>query len=88
MKYQLQFNNTKLTFKTETQGLNALISKWYYDKFPYRWHNDPYGNTVLNDDFLAEYNKRKLHLIETFQPKLREYGIIQFEGYTLSVVSD
>ena len=90
MKYQLTLpNKQKLIFKTLREGFVAITSKWYYDKFPYRWRIDEYGNNVIQDDFLLDYNLRKDAFIEKHTDELQEIGqSVTLDDLTLTVVDD
>ena len=78
--YQLTVGNTKLKFETKTEAINAMLSKWYYDRFPYRWYTDMWGNTLITDDWIAEYNHRREKLWPRFETALAETGVITFDG--------
>ena len=85
MQYQLIINNIKLNFETKEEGLNALISKWYYDRFPYRWYTDMYGNTLIKDDWIGEYNHRRGPLMERLSRQLDVHGCATLDGFKLIV---
>jgi len=86
--YQLTVGNTKLKFETKEQGLKALISKWYYDRFPYRWYTDMWGNTLITDEWLGEFNHRCEMVLPRLNNELMETGHVAFNGLTLDQIED
>lgn len=86
--YQLTVGNNKLKFETKEHGVKALVSKWYYDRFPYRWHTDMWGNTLISDDWIGEFNHRCETLLPRLNDELTKNGFVTFGGLKLEQVED
>ena len=84
--YQLTIQNNVYNFKTKDEGLSALLSRWYYEQFPYRWHRNDGGYDVIHEDWLGDYNYRRHTLLPRLEKEFDESGSVILDGLCLTYV--
>ena len=84
--YQLTIGKTQLQFDTKEEGLTALLSKWYHDRFPYRWREDG-KNLIIADDWIGDYISRCKKLLPKLEADLTETGVTSLDAIKLEALN-